>query len=74
MAGVDSDAARRAARHARRPRPGTPWRPGSASSTASARASARSASDLGVTAEAARRLVNRALANLRDDAAQVLAA
>jgi RNA polymerase primary sigma factor len=30
--------------------------------------------DLGVTAEAARRLVNRALANLRDDAAEVLAA
>ncbi|MET0144034.1 MAG: sigma-70 family RNA polymerase sigma factor [Ilumatobacteraceae bacterium] len=30
--------------------------------------------ELGITAEAARRLVNRALANLRDDAAQVLAA
>ena len=29
---------------------------------------------LGITAEAARRLVNRALANLRDDAAEVLAA
>ena len=29
---------------------------------------------LGVTAEAARRLVNRALDNLRDDAAEVLAA
>ena len=29
---------------------------------------------LGITAEAARRLVNRALATLRDDAAEVLAA
>ena len=54
--------------------PATPSRPASASSTASARASARSARSLGVTAEAARRLVKRAVAGLRDDAARILAA
>ena len=44
-------------------RAGSPWRPASGSSTVSAAASARSAATLGITAEAARRLVNRALAD-----------